>query len=218
MRLVLLALIVTTGAVGFAFRPEFAASMIFWLGLALPYAVLAGVAIHRMHDAGTLAEKLRFRGGDITVGILLGGALIGGAFMVRQGVAPRGSDEAAWIFRIFMQIGPIQGSVAAAAALVFLAVCEELVWRGMVLGELDDRFGSRWGWMLAAGAYALVHVPSAFTLRDPAAGLNPLLVLAALGGGIVWSFAASRLGRLPPVIVSHAVFTYFTPALLFPRL
>jgi hypothetical protein len=33
----------------------------------------------------------------------------------------------------------------------------------------------------------------------------------------VWSFVASVLGRLPPVIVSHAVFSYFALAVLLPR-
>jgi hypothetical protein len=47
-------------------------------------------------------------------------------------------------------------------------------------------------------------------MRAADAGLNPLLVLAALGCGLCWSFMARMFDRLPPVMVSHAVFTYFS--------
>ena len=57
--------------------------------------------------------------------------------------------------------------------------------------------------------YALAHVPTLFTLADPSAGKNPLLVLAALGGGLCWSFLVERTGRLLPSLLAHAVFSYF---------
>jgi membrane protease YdiL (CAAX protease family) len=79
----------------------------------------------------------------------------------------------------------------------------------MVLDELTERFGSRKAWPLAALCYAFAALPTLYTLRAPLAGLNPLLVTAALGCGIVWSFLASIKGRLLPVIVAHCVFTYF---------
>jgi hypothetical protein len=66
--------------------------------------------------------------------------------------------------------------------------------------------------------YALAHVPTVFTLADPIVGPNPLLAVAALGAGLVWSFAAAQFGRLPPVIVSHAVFSYFAITMLLPRI
>jgi hypothetical protein len=58
--------------------------------------------------------------------------------------------------------------------------------------------------------YGGATIPTAFGLYHPDAGLNPLLVIAALGCGLVWSFMAARLGRLPPVILSHMTFTYFS--------
>jgi drug/metabolite transporter (DMT)-like permease len=63
---------------------------------------------------------------------------------------------------------------------------------------------------LAALLYAGAHLPTLITLSDPTAGPNPLIVMAALACGIVWSFAAVILKRLPPVIFSHMAFTYFT--------
>ena len=96
------------------------------------------------------------------------------------------------------------------AALLLIAAAEEVIWRGMVLDLLSERFGSRRGWILAAFCYALASVPTIYALRDPVAGLNPLLVTAALGCGIIWSFLAARLGRLAPGLFSHLAFTYFT--------
>jgi membrane protease YdiL (CAAX protease family) len=79
-----------------------------------------------------------------------------------------------------------------------------------VLDELTQRFGSRRAWPLAAVGYGVTALPTLFTLRDPLAGLNPMLVTAAFGCGIVWSFLASIKGRLLPVIIAHGVFTYFS--------
>jgi uncharacterized protein len=79
-----------------------------------------------------------------------------------------------------------------------------------VLDELTARFGTRRGWPLAALCYGVTALPTLFTLKDPLAGLNPLLITAALGCGIVWSFLASIKGRLLPVVIAHGVFTYFS--------
>ena len=99
----------------------------------------------------------------------------------------------------------------------FVPFVEELTWRGLVLSALTADLGNRRAWPIAAVAYGAAHVPTLFTLADPTVGPNPLIVFAALGCGLVWSFVASVLGRLPPVIVSHAVFSYFALAVLLPR-
>jgi membrane protease YdiL (CAAX protease family) len=57
--------------------------------------------------------------------------------------------------------------------------------------------------------YSLASLPTAYTLRS-AAGLNPLLVLATFGCGLVWTFLTMRVGRLVPAIFSHMAFTYFS--------
>jgi hypothetical protein len=60
-------------------------------------------------------------------------------------------------------------------------------------------------------------VPTIVTLSDPLAGPNPTLVFAALGCGLVWSFGAQIAGRLPPIVISHAIFSYFAFATLLPQ-
>jgi hypothetical protein len=77
---------------------------------------------------------------------------------------------------------------------------------------VSERFGTRRGWPIATLLYGLAAVPTAFGLADPQAGLNPLLVIAAVGCGLFWSFMAMMVGRLPPVIISHAAFSYFSIA------
>jgi membrane protease YdiL (CAAX protease family) len=78
--------------------------------------------------------------------------------------------------------------------------------------------GTRRAWPLTAVLYALAHSPTVVLLAAPPAGANPVLLLAAAGCGLVWSFLASVTGRLPAVIVSHAVFSYFAFAMLVPHL
>jgi hypothetical protein len=64
--------------------------------------------------------------------------------------------------------------------------------------------------VLLALAYGASMLPTLWLLRDPDAGLNPLLITAAVGCGLIWSFLAAQFGRLAPVIISHMAFTYFT--------
>ena len=72
--------------------------------------------------------------------------------------------------------------------------------------------------MAAAGLYALVHLPTLWALSDTtlevgtkpgASGLNPIVVIGALGAGLVWG-AMVRIfgGRLWPSIVCHALFDW----------
>jgi membrane protease YdiL (CAAX protease family) len=213
MRLIALVVAVTAASTAFAFRPALATSPVMWLAIAVPYALLATLAVYRMWDDGTLVDWLKPRWGDLSLGVVLTAVLLGASWAARSVLAPAGSARHAWLLRIYLQFGSaeaIQRSLALTLAVILVPVCEELVWRQMVLKTLLDRFQTRRAWPLAAIAYSLSLLPSVFTLRDPVAGLNPLLFVAALGCGIFWSFLASMVGRLPPVIISHVAFTYFT--------
>ena len=212
MALVAIVFVVATASVGFALRPEVAATWTMWAGLGLPYAALGGLALYWMHKQHVLAERLRPKWGDISIGILVA-AVLGFCFWgTRSLLTPSGSQELAWLYRIYLQLGPsdaIQRSFALTGTLVAIAALEEVVWRGLVLGELNRRVGERYGWVLTALLYAGATVPTAFTLADPEAGPNPLLIIAAMGCGLFWSFTARLTGRVPPVVISHMVFTYF---------
>ena len=217
MMLLVLVVVVGTAASAVALRPETAGSLTMWLGLGVPYAVLALIALRRMWNDGTFVDKMKPRWGDLSLGLLIAAVLVLAGWGFVKMVAPAGSPQHAWVLRILLQTGgpqAIHGHVGLALATVGIAASEEIVWRGLVLDLVEEKMGSRRAWLVAAGLYALALAPTVYTLRDPVAGPNPLLVAAALGVGVVWSFLATRLGRLPPLIISHMAFTYFSPALL----
>ncbi|HVW24389.1 MAG TPA: CPBP family intramembrane glutamic endopeptidase [Polyangiaceae bacterium] len=217
MKTALLVTAVVATAMAFAMRESVAASPTMWIGLLLPYLVLGVLALQQFQRDGTLREMLRVRGGDFTIGFLIAAVVFGGAYGVRHLLFGPGSSKTVWLFHIALQLGSVQPSPKLFIAVAIVGALEELVWRGLVLSAVTDSLGARRAWPVAAVLYAAAHLPTVFTLSDPQAGPNPLLPLAALGAGIVWSFAARVFGRLPPLMVSHAIFTYFAVALLLPR-
>ena len=213
MKRVALAILVSAAGNALAFRESHQGSALFWLWILLPLLVLSAVALHQFWDSGTLIDRFTPRWGDLSIGAVTAATLLLASFVARGALTPSGTERQAWLYRVYLQLGDpevLQHSVMLTAALLLAAAMEELVWRGMVLDLLAERFGSRRGWILSALCYSLSLAPTLFALRDPVAGLNPLLMIAALGCGIVWSFMAARSGRLPPAIFSHMAFTYFS--------
>lgn len=213
MKRTLSAFLLVTAGMAFSFRPEIAGKPLFWLGIALPYLVLTVVALRKMYADGTLIDALQPRWGDLSIGVLSATVLLGSSWAVRKLWVPPGTTRQGWLFQIYGQVGDpevIQRSILYTLLIVAIAVAEEIVWRGMVLAELSERFGTRRAWPLTAVLYGATALPTVYTLGVPGAGPNPLLFIAALGCGIVWSFVASLSGRVPPVAFSHVAFTYFS--------
>lgn len=213
MGLVALTFVVVAAAVGFASRRAFAGSMALWLALGAPYLALAALALVKMWRDGTFVDRLKPRWGDLSIGVISAALLLIASWGAREVLAPAGASRNAWLLHIYILLGSpnrIQDSVVWTGLVLLVPLLSEIAWRGMVLDALNERFGARRGWLLAALAYTLAIVPSAFTLADPTAGLNPLLVVGALGCGLVWSLIASKMGRLPAVIISHVAFVYFS--------
>lgn len=210
---VVITVLLVTASYAFAFRPAIAGSAMFWWGLALPYAILLGLALHKLWDEGTLVDRLMPRWGDLSIGMMTAFFLLLCSWAARSVLAPAGSARQSWVFHIYLQLGDpdvLQHSALLTLVLLFVVIAEEIVWRGMVLDELNDRLGERLGWMATAGLYGACALPTLYTLRDPVAGLNPLMVTAALGCGIVWTFTAGRRRSIPPVMFSHGVFAYLS--------
>lgn len=213
MKLTLLSVAVITVAMAFAFRLEVAGTPLFWVSIAVPYLALAALAVYKLWDEGALLDVLAPRWGDLSIGFLTAAVLLLSSWGARAILAPADTPRQAWLFRIYAQVGnpdALQRSVIYTGVILLIVVCEELVWRSLVQDELTARFGSRRGWPLAALCYGATALPTLYTLRDPIAGYNPLLVTAAVGCGIVWSFLTSIKGRLLPVVIAHGAFTYFS--------
>ncbi len=179
------------------------------LVLGVPYLLLGVVAVFRLKQADAL-HLLKPRSGDLTFGALVAFLLYGTAFAFHALVTSPGEPHQAWVIRVYMLLGNALTDgvhlVAAAAALVGLL--EELTWRGLVTPGLERRMGLLPANLLATLLFAAAHLPTVWTLSDPQVGPNPLLVLAALGCGGVWAYFRWRMERLPPVLLSHAVFTW----------
>ncbi len=213
VRWVVLTTILLAGILGFAFRPELAGTTAFWLLVAVPNLTAAAFGLYYLHREDLLFERLRPRGGDVSMGVALGVALLIASWAGRATLATVGTPQQAWLINVYIQIGDpelVQSSVVLTSLLLLVVVAEELTWRGWALDVCNRRVGTRRGWMLATLLYAGTMALSVFSLAAPGAGLNPLLLVAALFCGCVWSFTAHIVGRLPPVIISHAIFTYFS--------
>jgi membrane protease YdiL (CAAX protease family) len=213
MRFTLLSVALVAVGNAYAFRPEVAGTWKFWLGTGGPYLVLAALAVYKLYDDGTLVDKLKPRWGDLSIGALTAAVLLMASWAGRAILAPADSPRHGWLMRVYLQVGPseaLQRSVALTALVLLIPLLEELTWRGLCMTELEEKFGTRRAAPLSAVFYALSLGPTVVTLADPTAGPNPLLVLAALGCGLLWGFAATLTKRLPPVIFSHMAFTYFS--------
>ena len=123
--------------------------------------------------------------------------------------------------RVYLQIGDPDDLqrhlvVSSACAVMVVAALEEITWRGLVYSAARGASSAR----AAPGPRPPRSTRSRtcrrmFLLRDPFAGPNPLIVLAALGCGLVWGLVVARTGRLPAAIFSHALFTWAV-AIQFP--
>lgn len=192
----------------FGFRPALAGTPALWLGVGVPYVLLGGIAVFHLQRRERLRALFRFKSGDASLGIVIGLALLIGAWLFAKRWLPLDSPQHAWLLRVFLLAGDVSSPIAS-TALISIIVGEELVWRGWIQSVLRDRLGPRHAWYACASLYGAAHLPSLVTLQDPAAGANPLLILAAFGCGLCWSLLAERSGRLLPSLFSHVVFSYF---------
>ena len=195
-----------------AFDLDRAGTSGFWVFAIAPTLGLSVVALVRGARDGELRHWLRPAWGDATRGILSAAILVAVSIAFVHAVAPAGSPRESWLARLYLQLGnptELRTHVGRMAiVLVVAAAAEELVWRGLVTQLIAEQVGSRTAWAWAALPYALAHVPTVWALRDPEAGPNPLLVVAALGLGLVWGAMARQARRLTPAILSHAAFDW----------
>ncbi len=100
-----------------------------------------------------------------------------------ENIYHRGEGTPAWVIAglLFLVTGP----------------AEEIFWRGTLQQALMERLGRRRGWATATVLYAAVHVAS----------FNFMLIGAAAVAGAFWGGWYAWGGRLPALIVSHALWS-----------
>jgi hypothetical protein len=205
-------LLVVGGGVTWAFSNALAARPMMVWALAGVYAPLVALSIWRMWRDGTLLDLFRFRSGDLTMGAVVALALGAATYGARHVLAPQGSPSDLLVMRVYLQLGEVPADRGAYAlmslAIVLVALAEEVVWRGLVQQVLQEQWGVRVGWLTTAVLYAAAHLPTVWLLGIPGVAKNPFLPVVALFCGTVWGFLVGRMQRLPPAMISHAVFTY----------
>jgi membrane protease YdiL (CAAX protease family) len=206
----------------FAFLPQSSGTVSFWVLAGGPTLVLAGVAAAWARREELLREWVTPRWGDFTRGVVGAILLFGVAWALSRIVSPVGSPREIWLVSLYGQIGDPrllqQHAPAIGAAIVATVLAEEVLWRGIVTQLLADKLGSRTAWIWAAALYALAYVPTVWSLRadaGPGVGLNPVLPLAALAGGLLWGGMARAFGRLTPGILAHVLFDWAV-VMMFP--
>ncbi len=212
---VLVAALLSAAGVGAATQPSLAGSRVIWAYAFGCYGLASLIALWRMRNRGSVLPLVTPRWGDASIGAVTAVVLLFVSWFGRSQIMSAGSKQQWWLALLYLQIGDprvVQNSLILTLAVIGVALMEEFVWRGFVQEELSLRFGERRGWILGVVLYGLAALPSAFTLAAPLVGPNPLLVLAALGAGLVWAFMVRMTGRLPPAMIAHATFTYFTVA------
>ena len=199
-------------AVHVAFDVSRAGTPAFFLTLAVPSAVIASLGVLRARNDGVLSRWVAVRSGDFTRGFAAAGVLFAATYTFMRTVTPPDSPRASWLARLYLQVGDpamLRKSVGMVViAIIVMAVLEEIVWRGLVVSLLEEVLGSRRAWVWSAVLYALAHLPTVWALRDPVAGLNPVILLGCFIAGIVWAGMARRFERLLPGVFSHVLFDW----------
>lgn len=197
------------GFTSFAFVRANAGQALFYMVMASGYGVLSLAAIVWLRRHNQLKTLLPRRG-DIFLGSIAAGTLYMVASAVSVGLLAPGTVRHSWLVGIYLHLGDprVAMPVFVGFAVLMIAAAEELVWRGWVMRALAGGFGQRRGWLISTALYAIAHAATLYLLRIPNGGLNPLLVAAALGCGLVWGAMATRLERTAPSIFCHAVFSW----------
>ncbi|HEY1955474.1 MAG TPA: type II CAAX endopeptidase family protein [Polyangiaceae bacterium] len=181
-------------------------------GLGAAYALLAACALVWAFHTSQLKKWLLPRFGDLSIGFFSALVLFGLAFGFVKLITMHHSPRAAWMAHLYLQIGdprPLRLHQAwVGVGVAIAAFLEEVVWRGWAKSMLDDLVGLRVGWIAAAVLYALAHLPTLWALGDTSVGPNPMVVIAALGAGLVWSGMTRVFGRLWPAVICHALFDW----------
>ncbi|MEO6953010.1 MAG: CPBP family intramembrane glutamic endopeptidase [Polyangia bacterium] len=133
----------------------------------------------------------------------LGAGLVGGVLMTLATyglydpvvkLAPMFFHDVTHLYGVFAKLP----AWVATLILVPVIFSEELVWRGVVQTTLGKSLSAPTAAGVAALLYAAAHAPAG----------SPVLLLAALGCGIVWSALRGLTGGLVAPIVAHLVWDF----------
>jgi membrane protease YdiL (CAAX protease family) len=191
-----------------SFSPSSAASSRVLLYVGVAYAALTIVTLVWLGVRGEFAKRMTPSFGDLSIAGLLALTLHLACIVTVAFLA--GTAQQGWVARIYLQIGDPVATITfnVAGMVIVIAACEEIVWRGLVNAKLIEAFGPMRGLVAGTILYAAAHASTMYLLRDPFAGFNPLVFVAAAGCGFVWGLVALKTERLAPSVFAHALFSW----------
>jgi membrane protease YdiL (CAAX protease family) len=161
-----------------------------WTRMAVVNAGLSALLFAR--HGRVLGALVRPRLASVGVGLAAAAVLYAGADLFMAALRTLAPALAGQVDQVYAW----SGDAPLAVRLLLLCVIvpgEDLVWRGAVTLPLAARLGPAWGCLAAGTVFAIAHLT----------GGPPLLAIAALAMGTLWSALAVRTRSLVPVIASH---------------
>ncbi len=171
-----------------------------WLGVGSVAVALGALVLAR--DPAVRA-RLRPRTRDVALGAAAAAVMIAATYVLAPLVAGSRAfaDELAALYAAFRAAG----TAPAVVALAPVVLGEELAWRGAVQEATERRLGRTGAALVTALLYALAHAPIG----------SPLLVVTALGCGLVWGALRALTASLVAPVVCHLLWDACV-LLLFP--
>jgi uncharacterized protein len=162
----------------------------FWLLFPLLYLLLISISLKVQ-----LPRKLSSK--EWTAGALSGMTLYGIFVFGHSLLLPLPFPIEGYVYDLYESIGPKEWWQHGLLLLIIAG--EELFWRLFVQKRLLGGLDRRKRILLATALYTSVHLYS----------FNPLLIMAAITGGIYWGWLYERSGNIYVLILSHFVFDLF---------
>jgi len=120
-------------------------------------------------------------------------------------VFPVSAEEMLLQQRLVTPTGPWQALAAVLAIVVVAATTEEILFRGLLLPRLSDRYGTRFALGLTALAFGLVHVEPGAVVVATLAGLALGWVTLRTGSSLAAVALHGAVNALPLMLPLHVV-------------
>jgi membrane protease YdiL (CAAX protease family) len=143
-------------------------------------------------DGQALRPLFRPRAAAVAAGVMIGAAMTAATYALFPLVSHISVALARDTTRLYANLNA-SSHVWLSLVLVPVVIGEEVVWRGLVFGALARRFGLTAAVLLGAPLYALAHAPVG----------SPVLVLAALGCGLIWGGLRATTASLLAPLAAH---------------
>jgi len=141
-----------------------------------------------------LAPLLRPRARELPIGLAAGAVMLVATYALFDLLVPLAPTLFGDTTGLYAEFRTLRWWTAV--ALLVPVICgEELVWRGCVQSAIAARTSPRSAALFTPIVYAAAHVPLG----------SPVLVLTALGGGVLWSLLRTFTNGVCAPIVAHFV-------------